>query len=234
MKYIHIAYQSNNNWGYEVWNSINRQVDKGNVRALSNELKDEIGSLVLAFSYKWDYLLIIIERLDKKVDELIEAVKKEDQLIDNYAIEIEDAVKYPIIIDVNSFLHEIYSGLCVLDTLYQRVLIEVLNKTPENKIFSKLLERHNNSQEWLIKFYENRGHFTHAGTPWFALSTENDQDFEILILKENIKDFSDPDTYIRFGALNDYVHGLMYLAVRIQEHIVKEVDGMGEIVVDTA
>lgn len=127
-KFLHINYISKNTWGYPLWNSVNAAVSQGDIAPLSNQLKHEIGDLVLAVSVRLDYLPSIIGRINASVKLLYDEVKQRDRAADGYAYEPRADVKYALLVDINSFLSEIFSGLEVLEALGKKVLRRVLGR----------------------------------------------------------------------------------------------------------
>ncbi len=219
---LHISYEPSNNWGYLIWNAINEAEGK-NITPISQDLRSALSNLILAFSYKWDYLPIVLERLRENVERLYQKLQDRDKSLDKYALEIENIIKYELIIDVNSFFHELYSGMEILEEIEQIVNQKVLGYTKSMKIFSKILKDRGESDDWLKEFFNNRGHFTHAGTPWFAVSVKSESEYELLILKENVKCLDDPKKYVKFSDLDNYIHGFMYISIRLQEYLVKQI-----------
>lgn len=220
-KFLHITYLSRNTWGYPLQNAINAAVSRGNAALLTDQLKHEIGDLVIAVSVRLDYLPSIIDRINGSVKLLYEEVKQRDKAADRYAYEPKSDVKFPLLVDINSFLFEIYSGLEVVETLGKKVLRRVLRRrVVENCLVEAVLAAQNAPMEWLKKLEEWRHHFTHSGTPWIAVCLDQEPAYDLLVMKSNVHDFTDAETFFRLSELNEVLRGFMEALRLVQQRIV--------------
>ncbi len=229
-KFLHIHYESRNTWGYPLWNAINAAVSRGDATALSDQLKREIGDLVLAVSVRLDYLPSIIDRINGSVKLLYEEVKQRDKAADRYAYEPKSDVKFPLLVDINSFLFEIYSGLEIAEALGKKVLRRVLRRRGvEESLVEAVLTARGASAEWLKKLEEWRHHFTHGGTPWIAVCLDQEPAYDLLVMKSNVHDFDDAETFFRLSELNEVLKGFMEALRLVQQRIVDEAAALARV-----
>ena len=222
-KFLHIRYESKNAWGYPLWNAINAAVLRGDTAPLSDQLKREIGDLVLAVSVRLDYLPSIIDRINESLKRLYEEVKQRDKTKDRYAYEPKSDVKFPLLVDINSFLFEIYSGLEVVETLGKKVLRRVLEKqVVEDSLVEAVLTAHGSPQEWRKKLGDWRHHFTHSGTPWIAVCLDQEPAYDLLVMMSNVHDFTDAERFFRLSELNEVLKGFMEALRLVQQRVVDE------------
>lgn len=222
-QFLHINYISKNTWGYPLWNALNAAVSRGDAVPLSDQLKHEIGDLVLAVSVRLDYLPSIIDRINGNVKLLYDEVKQRDRTLDKYVYEPKAEVKYPLLVDINSFLSEIFSGLELVETLGKKVLRRVLRRrVVEDSLIEAVLTAQGASMEWFEKLKDWRHHFMHCGTPWIAVCLDQEPAYDLLVMKSNIHDFNNAETFFRLSELNQVLKGFMEALRLVQERIVND------------
>ena len=227
-QYLHITYNSSNTWGYPIWNAINAAIQKGRLRQLPDALRNEIGDLVLAVSVRLDYLPLIRDRINGGVAPLYEEIRQRDKAKDKYAYEPKVNVKYALLVDINSFLFEVYSGLAIAETLGKKLLRQVLGKQKRGSLLRDVLQQWRKSAGWLDKLEEGRHHFTHSGTPWIAICLDQEPKHDLLIMKENIHSFDDPTKFIRLSEFSNVLKGYIDLLMLLQQYLVHEVGQAGK------
>lgn len=119
------AYNADNNRGYPIWNAIHAVIPP---TQLPDQLRQEIGDLMLAVSVRLDCLPTIIDRINDSVNRLYDEMRQRDKASDRYAYEPKSSVKYFLLININSFLSEIYSSLDLVEKLGKKVLRQVLRR----------------------------------------------------------------------------------------------------------
>ena len=219
-KFLHITYNADNNWGYPIWNAIHAVVPPAQI---PDHLRREIGDLVLAVSVRLDCLPTVIDRINGSVNRLYEEVKQRDKASDRCAYEPRSGVKYPLLIDINSFLSEIYSGLDLVEKLGKKVLRQVVKKPVRGSLIRAVLEAKGRSLECLDKFESWSDHFTHGGTPWMAVSLDREPEYyDLLIMKSNVHNFNDAETFFRLSELDEARKGFVQAIMLVQQYIVDE------------
>ncbi len=218
-KFLHITYNADNNWGYPIWNAIHAVVPPGQ---LPDQLRQEIGDLMLAVSVRLDCLPTIIDRVNDSVNRLYDEMRQRDKTSDRYAYEPKSGVKYPLLIDINSFLSEIYSGLDLIEKLGKKVLRQVMKKSVRGSLVRRALEAKGKSLDWIDKLEGWRHHFTHGGTPWVAVCLDQEPEYDLLIMKSNVHDFSDAETFFRLSELDQVRKGWIEALMPVQQYIASE------------
>ena len=218
-KFLHISYNADNTWGYPVWNAIHALIPPAQ---LPVQLKQEIGDLVLAISVRLDCLPTVIDRINDSVNHLYGEVKQRDKALDKYAYELKSGIKYTLLVDINSFLAEIYSGLDLVEKLGKKVLRQVVKKPIQGSLVKAVLEANGKPLEWFNQLEDWRHHFTHSGTPWIAVCLDREPEYDLLIMKSNVHDFTNADTYFRLSELDQVRKGFVGALMLVQQYIVDE------------
>jgi len=215
-KFLHITYMADNNWGYPIWSAIHAVIPPAQ---LPEQLKQEIGDLVLGISVRLDYLPSIINRINDGVNRLYDEVKQRDKSSDRCAYEPKPGIKYPLLVDINSFLFEVYSCLLLVETLGKKVLRQIMQKQVQGSLVRVVLRAKGKPSEWLDRLRDWRHHFTHGGTPWVAVCLDQEPTYDLLVMKYNVHDFSDAETFFRLSELDQVLKGFMEAIMLAQQHI---------------
>lgn len=223
-KLKHIAYFSRNIWGYPIWNAINGAVDSKKIVPLSKEFRNEIGDLVLGVSTRIDCLPIIIERINRNTKKLYAVMQKRDKSKDQYGYQPKDVnLPYELLIDINSFLFEIFAGLELLETMEKGVLRKLLRVRIKDRSIKEILTSAQKSTKWYDFLKRNRDHFSHSGMSWIAVCLDSEPIYDLLILKRNVKTYENPDDYFRLSELVDVLRGFKEAAFAVQDYMVSEI-----------
>jgi hypothetical protein len=67
-----------------------------------------------------------------------------------------------------------------------------------------------------------RHHFTHGGTPWIAVCIDQEPAYDLLVMKSNVHDFTNAETFFRLSELNQVLKGFMEALKLVQQRIVDE------------
>jgi hypothetical protein len=76
--------------------------------------------------------------------------------------------------------------------------------------------------EWFEKLNDWRHHFTHCGTPWIAVCLDQEPTYDLLVMKSNVHDFNDAETFFRLTELSQVLKGFMEALRLVQQRIVDE------------
>lgn len=218
-KFLHITYMSDNTWGYPIWNAIHALIPPAQLPA---QMKREIGDLVLAISVRLDCLPTIINRINDSAGRLYDEVRERDKAADKYAYEPKSGVKYTLLVDINSFLAEVYSGLDLVEKLGKKMLRQVVRKPVQGSLVRVVLEANGKSLDWFDRLENWRHHFTHGGTPWIAVCLDQEPKYDLLIMKSNVHEFTDAETFFRLSELDQVRKGFLGALMLVQQHLVNE------------
>ena len=232
-KWIHINTKVGDPWILPIWKAVNDAEISGKCKPISKEKKSKLG---LSISTRLDMLPRIVHRINEEVAEVYNTVKAHNNMniftakMEGYVIDINENLKFKIFIDIDSLLFELNS-VCELITklfsmLYRHVGIK-LDKKNVGIIIKELIEKSGKSSDWFIDLDTHRNFFMHEGAPYFAIDVTKDKDkFDLLIMKENIKNFDDQSKYIKLSEINSILAGFLYSKKLIQQHLVDLYKGL--------
>ena len=142
--------------------------------------------------------------------------------INGFALKIDKETAHKLIIDIDSFLFEIHASVELIKELTKKVYDILGRKVNDiNKELMELLLKNGLEKKWFILLDSGRNFFTHNGTPFFAIDYTNssNRNYDILIMKENLKSFDDDKKFYRLSEFDIIVDGFAKSRKIILEHI---------------
>lgn len=90
----------------------------------------------------------------------------------------------------------------------------------------KLLAERNADVGWLKDLRSSRHLFSHASAPWIALevTAKSPFGFELLVLKKNVEDLTDPSTYLHIKQCHAIWFGLSSAFEHVHEWLTEQID----------
>jgi len=232
-KWIHINTKVGDPWILPIWGAVYDAESSGQSKPISKEVKSQLG---LSISTRLDMLPYIVHRINEEVIEIYNVTKTHNSehiftdQIEGYAFDVEENLKFNLLIDIDSLLFELNS-VCELMTNLFFILYTHAGKTIEKKkvglIIKKIIDASGKSSKWFIDLDNHRNFFMHEAAPYFAIDISNGPGkFDLLIMKENIKVFDDHSKVIKLSEINSIVEGFLFSKPLIQEHLVKLYRGL--------
>lgn len=214
-KWLHIEELSGDPWVLPIWSSVNDAVQKGKINSLPNEVY-ELGVYI---STRLNILPRIVKRINADVEELfIVAGRHEESNVfaktkKGNALRINNDLKYNIICDIDSLLFEINS-VCELITKLFESLYSHAGKPLRKKMvglkIKSIIENASQNPSWFSNLAGHRNLFIHEGAPYIAIDiSRGPGDYELLIMKKNIKSFENNDEFIKLSELREIVQGFV-------------------------
>ena len=226
-KWIHLNEMGGDPWVKPIWTAVI------NARKGGKQLKKdvELKPISLHISTRLNMLPRIIKRINTESRLLYDSIKGHDPKYTftstkkGYAYIVDDELKYNLLLDINSLLFEI--NACSELILKFLGLVYDLIGTPlkKDKIGKKLKQIISDEKEddsWFVMLDSHRNFFAHEGSPYIAvdITNENNGLYDVLVLKENIHEFSNQDKFFRLSDLNKIVHGFGRSKGILQKHII--------------
>jgi len=224
-KWISLSELGGDRWIIPIWGAVVAAVNAGKVRQLNQEVQER----GLAISIRLNMLPRIIDRINTQCDEvysIIESHEQEHEFTpqqEGYAMIIDDELKYNLLVDIDSLLFELNSCCELMNKLFEELYKHVGNPIKEKQVgtrIRKILEEKELNTDWFIMLDEHRNFFIHEGAPYVAVDISNEPTvYDLLIMKENIKDFNDSSKFLRLSDLNTILHGFSKAKPVIQSHL---------------
>ncbi len=232
-KWIHINYKVGDPWIGSIWAAVNDAERSGKAYPITKEVKSQLG---LSISTRLDMLPRIIHRINVDVSQVYEATEKhksEHVFYSNhegYVFDIEENLKFDLLIDIDSLLFELNSICELIRTLfwilYSASLGIKIEKNQAGLQIKKIIEQSGNSADWFIMLDNHRNVFMHNAAPYFAVDvSEGPGKYDLLIMKENIKCFDDHEKYIALSEIDSIVKGFSIAKPIIKQHLIEIFQG---------
>lgn len=226
-KWMHLNEMGGDQWVKPIWTAVI------NARNSGMQLNESIGlkPISLHISTRLNMLPRIIKRINTESQLLYDSIKGHDPKYTftstkpGYTYIVDDELKYNLLLDINSLLFEINACseliLKFLGLVYD-LIGAPLRKDKIGKKLKQILKDENEDDNWFIMLDSHRNFFAHEGTPYIAVDITNEDDgrYDVLVLKENIHEFSNQEKFFRLSDLNKIVHGFGSSKMILQKHTI--------------
>ena len=224
-KWIHLTELGGDPWVLPIWTSVNNAASEGKVQRISKD-QQELGVYI---STRLNFLPRIVSRVNSEVATLISAVKTHTQehefsaKSEGASFQIDDDLKYQLLVDLDSLLFELNSVCELMGQLFEQLHKLAGKSMPKEGVglsIKSVLDNANQDSSWFVTLDNHRNFFLHNGSPYIAIDISPSlNDFDILIMKENIKRFEDDSKYLRSSDLNKIVSGFAASKPVIQKYL---------------
>jgi len=227
-KWLHILELGGDPWILPIWTAKNDAVQAGRVSELTPEVIQKGGYITI----RLNMFPRIIDRINKKCKELykkIEIRKPEHEFSrpkenGKAAFKIDYNLKYCLIIDIDSLLFELNSCCnymtSIFEDLYKHVGNPIKKKSGGLRI-KKVLQDAGQNTDWFAMLDDLRNYFMHTGSANIAVDLTNAPQYDLLIMKENLFEFTDQNKFRRLSDLDYIVQGFIAAKQIIQKHLIQ-------------
>jgi hypothetical protein len=226
-KWLHVDTRVGDPWVIPIWRAINQAVEAGKAAPVGDEFRQR----ALHLSTRLTMLPRIFRRINQECYALYDSIATRQPhhewtaTHDGYAFPLDDELEHNLLLDIDSLLFEVNS-CCELITTFFTLLHQhrgqPIPKDQVGKKIRKILLDAGQDPTWFVQLDTHRNFFMHEGAPYIAVDLSNDVDgqYDLLIMKENIKDFSNSDKFIRLSELSTIVSGFELSKPLIQQYLV--------------
>lgn len=232
-KWIHINTKVGDPWILPIWSAVNDAESTGKSKPISKEIKSQLG---LSISTRIDMLPRIVHRINEEVAKVYKAVEAHNSehiftpKKEGYVFDIDENLKFNLLIDLDSLLFELNSVCELMTNLFFELYTHAGKKIDKKKvglIIKKVIEGSGKPSDWFIDLDIHRNFFMHEAAPYFAVDvTKGQGKFDLLIMKENIKNFDDQSKFIKLSEINSIVQGFLCSKQLIQQHLIDLYKGL--------
>lgn len=225
-RWLHLVMLGGDDWIVPIWAAAISAAEAKRVGPLTAELRE----LGLHISVRLDILRRVAQRLNQETRELHEAAKRHEPkhvftvTAPGKAFRINDDLKYPIIADIDALLFEIDSCWQLMRKLFELLRAHVGapivgGKTETTNELRRALG--DGTNPWFRWLDRQRNFVAHEGTPYLAIDVTDDQRWELLVMKENLKTFVDQDKFFRYTELIEVAGGFNGVRQGLQTHLIQ-------------
>ncbi len=190
-----------------------------------------LGELALALATKLEVRQRVARRFRELMQRLFEEVEDAEDighlLEGGYVFSPTDpGLLYDICDSVDSVLFESRSAFEITGKFVVRFCDVILNRGVTQEDLIRVLNDAGHDVSWVEELRGNRILFFHETAPWIALEIQEREplQFQLLVLKENLKDFDDPSKFITQSELSDVWDGYENSMTVIKEWLEAEID----------
>jgi hypothetical protein len=227
-KWIHINYEGGDFWILPIWVAVNHAESSGKASPISKEVKSQLG---LSISTRLDMLPRIVNRINSEVYQVFEAMKthKKEHIFteqrEGYVFDIEENLKFNLLIDIDSLLFELNSLCELMSSLFFELYTHTGKNIKKEEVglqIKKVIEAAGKSSKWFKDLDSHRNFFIHEAAPYIAVDISGGPDkYDLLIMKENIKFFNDHSKFIKLSEINSIYEGFLIAKPIIQKHLIE-------------
>ncbi len=228
-KWLHISEMGGDPWILPIYTALNDAIDQGKLAQPSKEF-NELG---LYISIRLNMLPRIINRINKEFGLLLKNTELTEESYvytkdkEGSALEIDNDLKYHLLIDIDSFIFELNSCCdLMLDFLFQTYILigRKIEREEIGRELRKIIEKEGSNADWFIELDTHRNTLIHKIAPYIAIDISNGLQFaDLIIMKENLKLFDDQKKFIRLSDLDRIVHGFLNARVILQSHLIEDI-----------
>jgi hypothetical protein len=232
-KWLHLNFTAGSTWGYALVAAIKRAVDEGRVSQPDREQRQ----MPLYIATRIDMLRRVTDRINQEYTDLCSEVKKHTSshvftlTQTAHAFDVDEDLKFHLLVDIDSLMFEAYACCDIttkcVELVYNHIGKHILRKD-RGKIIRNILVQSGMSIQWFVDLDNNRNFFSHNGTPYIAvdISKEEEDIYDLLIMKENLYEFTDEKKFIKLADLNRIIRGLIPAMSVIEKHLVSLYDSL--------
>ena len=225
-KWLHIEELGGDPWILPIWTAANSAREAGAVPDLPSHLSE----LGIHVSTRLNILPRIIRRLNTESAALYEAVKNYEQKnvyteqAEGVSLRVDNDLKYQLIADIDAFLFETDACWRQMRQLFRSVRHYAGHPVSDANITSDLrsiLKERNVTQDWFPMLDRHRNFFAHQGTPYLAIDLKEDETFELLIMKSNLRKFEAPTEFFLYVELREIANGFASVKMALRDYLVE-------------
>jgi len=190
-----------------------------------------LNEMGLALATKLAMLNQVVRRVDLQLQRLKEQLNDESMINEcirrGAAYKIADQVlPYEILVDIDSFIFESRSAYEIVGRFLVDFFERVLKRKVSESELKELLVVRIPDIRWIEELRNNRILFFHNTSPWIAVNIvqKTPLEFELVILKGNVKNFDNPDDYIKLDQLRAIYQGFEYSLTALQQWVIGKIE----------
>lgn len=230
-QYLHIDYRPKASWLLKIMTKLHCSESQDLQLRMENWGQNKISEFGISVATKLAMLRLTTKRVDTQLQKLSRELEKDSKVEEciqrGAAFPIKDKdLAFEILVNIDSFLFESRSAYEIVGQFLREFFNYIFKRTINETRIKKILEDRKLDNRWIGELHVERNLFIHEAAPWIALQvkSKNPLNFELLILKENITDFSQTNKYYSFNLLRDIYKGFASSMDAIQAWIMNEID----------
>jgi hypothetical protein len=223
--WIHFEELAGDPWILPIYAAVNTAVDQGRYKRLPAKTY----SLGQHVTTRLNLLPHVVARLNESCLSVYEKIKIHDEGHifsgdkDGYVFRLDSTVKYLLIADINSLLFEANACTELIIEFAQALYLHVGRPSSKENILKDIKRAYmhvNLSPRWFMLLDSNRNFIAHNGTPYIAVDVSNPDYPTLLVMKDNVKNFDNPETFISMNDIQMISTGFTKTNVLLQRLLI--------------
>lgn len=224
-KWLHLTELGGDPWVLPIWAAVNQAIEAKRAQPISRDLS-ELGVHVSA---RLNILPRIAVRINAEAKSLLDAArnhKPEHIFIEGKSgvtLPVDNDLKYQLIADINAFLFEVNAAAELMRKFFQLLHALAGKPIPDNELTRALreaLEKADVPRDWFAMLDRDRNFVTHKGTPYLAIDISDARAWGLLVMKENLVKFDDPEKFFSLSDLQAIADGFLNAKAALQTHLI--------------
>jgi hypothetical protein len=234
-RWLRLSMEFGDKWILPIYAQCNAAKDKG----VLGELPDDIRSIGMSLSIRLNMLPLVVMRINKVAQELYKTSKnhEQEQVFDahseGYVFDVEPEIIRSLSVDTDALLFELNSCCELMSKFYAGMCRHIGgNPIEDDQVGTRIkgiIEREGQDSAWYAELNSHRNFFIHEGAPEIAVDISSDHDkYDVLIMKENLRSFSDKNKYFSLADLNIIVDGFIRAKEVLRKDLIYQIVQLGE------
>ncbi len=224
-KWIHINFDGDIPWANRIWTEYNKAHSVGAVPKIPEDARE----LAIHLSTRLNMLPHVIKRLNTESRGIYDHARnapnfhKFEPGKQGTVLDLDESLRYHFLLDLDSLLFELTSCCELIMCFFGRIKGlggDPIDESKLGKSLQKIVKDAGKDVDWFVVLDNHRNLFIHKATPYFAIDVTDESKLDILIMKENLVEFSGEDRFIRLSDLEQIVQGFGQAIWVLQEYLV--------------
>ena len=225
-KWLHVETKIIDPWVLPIWNAIHRAIQEER----TTQPGDAARQLSLHLSTRLAMLPVIFRRLNEGMEQLKAVLSQRKALHERtteregYVFPIPQDLQYGLLVYLDALLFELNACCELLRKFFALLHQHVGKNIPEAQLGQKLrkiIEAAGQDPAWFTRLDALRNFFIHNGAPYFGVDLSNvPEQYDLFIMKENLRAFEDETKFVRLSELRDIVEGFAHSKRVLQEYLI--------------
>ncbi len=234
MEHFHIDYIPPDDWVRPIITRL-RQSSSASMRQCAEDWgSSALSELGIAIATKRAMLPITVARVDEGIGRMIAEFNGKRAEVEwclarpfpKGAFTTSDkSLPYRLLVDIDSFLFEFRSAYEIVGKFLRQFFERVFGRDLREAEVIAALEGGEADIRWISLLKSERVWFFHHTAPWIVFEVERGEPFkyQLVVLRKNARDLSNPEDYVRLHEYRSILHGfersMEFLAGWLVEHI---------------
>jgi hypothetical protein len=230
--YVFFDFNPRITWLYPVWNALHSTTSK-TLREAYSKRGAELGDRAIAVATKIPILGTVTNRFNANYGKLLKLaaadapkIRTNRQTGTVWRVP-DERIAYELLADIEAFIFESRSTYEIFGKFLNVFFKEIFDRVLTEQYLKAVMRDGGFDVEWTTLLRDERILFFHATAPWLALMFRDDETNtpELLVVRRNVKDLSDPESFARLADYDRIYWGLGNALKRMEDHILMEIKG---------